>query len=64
MLIILKLLYAWLLPPGIFLLAIAAMYGYYRKARYAKGLMLLFLAVYHEAVRDKETLPVMLRKLE
>jgi hypothetical protein len=28
MLIVLKLLYAWLLPPGIFLLAIAAMYGY------------------------------------
>ena len=46
MLIVLKLLYAWLLPPGIFLLAIAVIYGYCRKARYAKGLLLLFALIY------------------
>ena len=46
MLIILKLLYARLLPPGIFLLVIAVMYWYCCKARYAKGLMLLFALIY------------------
>ena len=61
MLIILKLLYAWLLPPGIFLLTIAAMYGYYRKTRYAKGLMLLFALIYLlsvSAVSDKVIQPL------
>ena len=61
MLIVLKLLYAWLLPPGIFLLAIAAMYGYYRKAKYAKGLMLLFALIYLlsiSAVSDKVIQPL------
>ena len=61
MLIILKLLYAWLLPPGIFLLVIAAMYGYYRKTRYAKGLMLLFALIYLlsiNAVSDKVIQPL------
>ena len=61
MLIILKLLYAWLLPPGIFLLAIAVMYGYCRKARYAKGLLLLFALIYLlsiNAVSDKVIQPL------
>lgn len=46
MMIILKLFYAWLLPPGIFLLAIAAMYCYYRKSKHANGLLLLFALIY------------------
>ena len=46
MLILIKLLYAWLLPPGIFLLAIAAMYCYYRKSKHAKGLLWLFALIY------------------
>ena len=46
MLIALKLLYDWLLPPGIFLLVIAALYFYCRKTKYAKGLLLLFLQIY------------------
>ena len=46
MLLIQKLFYAWLLPPGIFLLVIAAMYFYYRKTKYVNGLLLLFLLIY------------------
>ena len=46
MLILLKLIYAWLLPPGIFLLAIAAMYCYYRKSKHAKRLLWLFVLIY------------------
>ena len=46
MLLIQKLFYAWLLPPGIFLLVIAALYFYYRKTKYANGLLLLFLLIY------------------
>ena len=46
MLIALKLLYAWLLPPGIFLLVIAVLYFYYRKTKHANGLLLLFLLIY------------------
>lgn len=46
MLLIQKLFYAWLLPPGIFLLVIAALYFYYRKTNYANGLVLLFLLIY------------------
>ncbi len=46
MLIALKLLYAWLLPPGIFLLVLAALYFYYRKTKYANGLLFLFLLIY------------------
>ena len=61
MLIILKLLYAWLLPPGIFLLVIAVMYWYCRKASYAKGLLLLFALIYLlsiNAVSDKVIQPL------
>lgn len=46
MLIALKLLYAWLLPPGVFLLVIAVLYFYYRKTKHANGLLLLFLLIY------------------
>ena len=46
MLILLKLLYAWLLAPGIFLLAIAAVYFYNRKTKHAKGLLCLFALIY------------------
>lgn len=61
MLIVLKLLYAWLLPPGIFLLVIAVMYWRYRKTRYAKGLIWLFALIYFlsiYAVSDKVIQPL------
>lgn len=46
MLIIIKLLYAWLLPPGIFLLAIIAVYFSCRKARHARWLLYVFALLY------------------
>lgn len=46
MLVVLKLLYAWLLPPGIFLLAILAAYLCCRKAKNAHWLLLVFALVY------------------
>ena len=46
MLLVQKLFYAWLLPPGIFLLVIAALYFYCRKTKYPNGLLLLFLLIY------------------
>lgn len=46
MLVYLKLLYTWLLPPGIFLLIIAGMYCYYRKTKHAKGLLCFFVLFY------------------
>jgi len=46
MLIILKLLYAWLLPPGIFLLAILLAYFFCRKSKNARWLLYVFALVY------------------
>ena len=46
MLILIKLLYAWLLPPGIFLLAILAAYYYCHKSKNAHWLLLVFVLVY------------------
>jgi len=46
MLIILKLLYAWLLPPGIFLLAILLAYFLCRKHKNARWLLYVFALVY------------------
>ena len=56
MLIVLKLLYAWLLPPGLFLLAILVAYYYCRKSKNAHWLLLVFALVYLSsilAVSDK-----------
>ena len=46
MLVVLKLLYAWLLPPGIFLLALLAVYCFGRKTKNARGLVLVFALIY------------------
>ena len=46
MLIILKLLYAWLLPPGIFLLAILLAYFFCRKSKNAHWLLYVFALIY------------------
>jgi len=46
MLIVLKLLYAWLLPPGIFLLAILLAYIFCRKSKNAHRLLYVFALIY------------------
>ena len=46
MLIVLKLLYAWLLPPGIFLLAILLAYFFCRKSKNAHWLLYIFALIY------------------
>ena len=44
--IIIKLLYAWLLPPGIFLLAILLAYIFCRKSKNARWLLYIFALIY------------------
>lgn len=46
MLVVLKLLYAWLLPPGVFLLALLAVYCFCRKTKNARWLVLVFALIY------------------
>lgn len=61
MLILIKLLYAWLLPPGIFLLAILFAYYHCRKSKNAHWLLWVFALVYLlsiPAVSDKVIKPL------
>ena len=51
MLVVLKLLYAWLLPPGIFLLALLAVYCFGRKTNNGRWLVLVFALIYLLSIR-------------
>ena len=51
MLVVLKLLYAWLLPPGIFLLALLAVNCFCRKTNNGRWLVLVFVLIYLLSIR-------------
>ena len=51
MLVTLKLLYAWLLPPGIFLLALLVAYCFCRKTKNEHWLVLIFALIYLFSIR-------------
>ena len=51
MLVILKLLYAWLLPPGIFLLALLVAYCFCRKTKNVHWLVFIFALIYLFSIR-------------
>ena len=46
MLILIKLLYAWLLPPGLFILALAVVYGFGNKMKKNAGLLPAIILIY------------------